>query len=53
MFAAMVGKPEIVSYLLNKGADSKPTDERGISALSLAEQQDSDKVVAILKSHLK
>ena len=53
MFAAMVGKVPVVRFLLEKGADPEAEDERGNSAMSLADTQGADEVVEILRSAIE
>ena len=48
MFAAMTGKIDVVRTLLNHRADSKATDQRGLDARQLAEQQGNDQMVNLL-----
>ena len=49
MFAAMTGKFDVVRTLLNHRADSKATDQRGLDAKQLAEQQGNDQMVNLLE----
>ncbi|MNK22270.1 Ankyrin repeats (3 copies) [compost metagenome] len=53
MIAARYNKVEIVKLLLEKGADVKVKDEKGITALKYAEASNSNEVVVLLKEALK
>lgn len=48
ILAAEKGFPDIVAYLLEKGADPKQTNAKGDTALSVASEQGHAKIVAML-----
>jgi ankyrin repeat protein len=50
MQAALRGRPDVVKFLIDKGADPNITDSNGQTALSLAEQRNNQQVIAILRS---
>lgn len=49
MFAARYNKIEILKYLVEKGADKKIKDERGLTALKYAENSKSTEALEFLK----
>jgi len=53
MWAAAYGKEETVRLLLSRGADPSVRDERGESALSIAESEKHAATAALLKAAAK
>lgn len=52
MIAARYNNVEIIKLLLEKGADVKAKDEKGITALKYAEASNSKEVIELLKTAL-
>ncbi len=53
MAATLVNRIEIAKQLLEKGADPAQVDEKGQTALAIAEKKESPEMVALLKEAMK
>jgi ankyrin repeat protein len=50
MIAVKNGQSTIVRTLIKEGADAQARNNRGLSAIDLAEQRGQQEIIAILKS---
>ena len=53
MYAILFNQPQIVSYLIRKGADYRALDDNGVSVLEYAEQSKSEEIIKLVKDARK